>query len=70
MGYIRSVAAKAIKRRKAAADRRTQFLRVRVTAEQQEMFKEAAASAGITVSSWAVERLVSAAKAERKAEAS
>jgi uncharacterized protein (DUF1778 family) len=41
---------------------------VRLTAEQDAAFKTAAASAGITVSSWAVERLVRAAKAERKAE--
>jgi uncharacterized protein (DUF1778 family) len=60
--------AKAIQRRKPDEDRRTVFLRVRVTPEQDAMLKDAAASAGITLSSWAVERLVRAAKAERKAE--
>ena len=44
------------------------YLRVRLTPEQDTMMKEAAASAGITVSAWAVERLVRAAKAERRAE--
>ena len=57
-----------IKRRKPDEERRTLYLRVRLTAEQDVMMKEAAASAGITVSAWAVERLVRAAKAERKAE--
>lgn len=44
------------------------YLRVRLTAEQDALFKEAASLAGITLSSWAVERLVRAAKAERRAE--
>jgi uncharacterized protein (DUF1778 family) len=60
--------AKTIQRRKPDEERRTLYLRVRLTADQDAMMKEAAASAGITVSSWAVERLVRAAKAERKAE--
>jgi uncharacterized protein (DUF1778 family) len=59
---------KAIKRRKAEEERRTLYLRVRLTPEQNGLLKEAAASAGITVSSWAVERLIRAAKAERRAE--
>jgi len=59
---------KAIKRRKPDDERRTLYLRVRLTPEQDAMMKEAASSAGITVSSWAVERLVRAAKAERRAE--
>jgi uncharacterized protein (DUF1778 family) len=59
---------KAVKRRKAEEDRRTLYLRVRLTEAQDAMFKQAAADSGITVSSWAVERLVRAAKAERKAE--
>lgn len=58
--------AKKIQRRKADEDRRTVFLRVRLTPEQDSMIKEAAASAGITVSSWTVERLLRAAKVERK----
>jgi uncharacterized protein (DUF1778 family) len=60
--------AKTIQRRKSDEERRTLYLRVRLTADQDAMLKEAANSAGITVSSWAVERLVRAAKAERKAE--
>jgi uncharacterized protein (DUF1778 family) len=67
MGYIRTVP-KAIKRRKPDEARRTLYLRVRVTQDQDTLFKQAATDAGITVSSWAVERLVRAAKAERKAE--
>jgi uncharacterized protein (DUF1778 family) len=59
---------KAIKRRKPDEDRRTVYLRVRLTPEQDAMMKEAAALAGITVSAWAVERLFRAAKAERRAE--
>jgi uncharacterized protein (DUF1778 family) len=59
---------RAIQRRKADEDRRTVFLRVRLTPEQDAMLKDAAASAGITVSAWAVERLVKAAKAERRAD--
>jgi uncharacterized protein (DUF1778 family) len=59
---------KAIKRRKPDEERRTLYLRVRLTPEQDAMMKEAATSAGITLSSWAVERLVRAAKAERRAE--
>jgi len=67
MGYIVDVT-KAIKRRKPDEERRTVYLRVRLTEEQDAMFKESAKNAGITVSAWAVERLVRAAKAERKAE--
>jgi uncharacterized protein (DUF1778 family) len=59
---------KAIQRRKPEEERRTVYLRVRLTAEQDALFKEAASLAGITLSSWAVERLVRAAKAERRAE--
>lgn len=62
--------AKAIQRRKPDEDRRTVFLRVRLTPEQDALIKEAASSAGITVSSWAVERLIRAAKAERRSERS
>jgi uncharacterized protein (DUF1778 family) len=61
--------AKAIQRRKSDEERRTVYLRVRLTGEQDALLKEAAASAGITLSSWCVERLVRAAKAERRAEA-
>lgn len=64
----RSKADDQIQRRKPDDERRRVFLRVRLTSEQDAMIKEAAASAGITVSSWAVERLLRAAKAERRAE--
>jgi uncharacterized protein (DUF1778 family) len=60
--------AKTIKRRKPDEERRTLYLRVRLTADQDALIKEAAALAGITVSSWAVERLVRAARSERRAE--
>ena len=79
LGYIVTVAVKrrktgeesvAVKRRKTDEERRTLYLRVRLTAEQDVLIKEAAALAGITVSSWAVERLLRAAKAEKKAEQS
>jgi hypothetical protein len=39
---------------------------VRLTTEADTMIREAADAAGITVSAWATERLVSAAKRERK----
>jgi uncharacterized protein (DUF1778 family) len=55
-----------IKRRKPEADRRTLYLRVRLTPEQDALIKEAASHAGITTSAWAVERLVRTARAERK----
>jgi uncharacterized protein (DUF1778 family) len=61
-------ATKTITRRKPDEERRTLYLRVRLTPEQDALMKGAAASAGITVSSWAVERLIRAAKAERRAE--
>jgi uncharacterized protein (DUF1778 family) len=51
-------------RRKPAEKRREKFLRVRLTDEQDRLMKEAADAAGITVSSWAVERLVKSARAE------
>lgn len=59
---------KTVVRRKPEEDRRTFFLRVRLTAEQDALIKGAAATAGISVSSWCVERLVRAAKQERRAE--
>lgn len=59
---------KTVKRRKADEDRRTVYLRVRLTSEQDELIKEAAALAGITVSAWCVERLLRAARSEKKAE--
>ena len=59
---------KAIERRKTDDERRTVYLRVRLTQEQDAMIKAAAQMSGITVSAWAVERLLRSAKAERKAE--
>ena len=51
-------------RRKPAEKRREKFLRVRLTPEQDLLLKEAASAAGITVSSWAVERLLKVARNE------
>jgi uncharacterized protein (DUF1778 family) len=59
---------KSIVRRKPAELRRTLFLRVRLTPEQDALVKEAAAHAGIVLSSWAVQHLVRAARAELKQE--
>ncbi len=56
----------AIKRRKPAGVRKTLFLRVRISEAQDAEFKEAAEAAGITVSAWATERLLAAARAERR----
>ena len=56
---------KAIVRRKPEEDRRTIFLRVRLTPDQDVLLKGAAAHAGISISSWAVERLLRAARAEQ-----
>ena len=67
VGYTPLVT-KAIQRRKPEDERRTVYLRVRLTTEQDALLKAAASLAGITLSSWAVERLVRAAKAERRAE--
>jgi uncharacterized protein (DUF1778 family) len=55
-----------MERRKPDDKRRTKYLRVRLTAEQDALLRAAADSAGITVSSWAVERLVKAAKNEQR----
>lgn len=65
LGYVRAVA-KTVKRRKPAAERRTLYLRVRLTEEQHELFKGAAEHAGITMSAWATERLLRAARAEKR----
>jgi hypothetical protein len=65
LGYISAVQKKT--ERKPAEKRRTEFLRVRLTAETLTMIQEAAESAGITVSAWATERLVRAARQERRA---
>lgn len=40
------------KRRKPAAERREDLIRIRVTTEQKTLFTEAAERAGLDVSSW------------------
>jgi uncharacterized protein (DUF1778 family) len=54
-------------RRKPKDKRREAYLRVRLTAEQDKTIRQAADAAGITISSWAVERLFRAAKSELEA---
>jgi predicted HicB family RNase H-like nuclease len=46
-------------------DRKSGFLRVRLSAAHQEEIKEAAKQAGISVSAWATERLLKAARQEK-----
>lgn len=65
LGYVRRVA-KTIKRRKPAAERKTLYLRVRLTQEQHDLLKEVAGHAGISISAWAIERLLRAARAEQR----
>jgi hypothetical protein len=55
-----------IKRRKPASERRTAFLRVRLTDEQHELITTAAASMGISISAWTVMSLVRAAREQAK----
>lgn len=55
----------AIKRRKPAAERKSVYLRVRISEAQENEIKGAAAHAGISVSAWVVERLLKAARAEK-----
>jgi uncharacterized protein (DUF1778 family) len=52
------------KRRKPASQRREQYLRVRLTDDQQDLIKAAAAHAGATISAWAVITLVREARRE------
>jgi len=52
------------KRRKPASQRREQYLRVRLTDDQQDLIKAAAAYAGSTISAWAVITLVREARRE------
>lgn len=53
-----------IVRRKPAAQRKTLYLRVRLNPAQETELKTAAERAGITVSAWALERLLKAARRE------
>ena len=55
-----------IKRRKPASERRTVYLRVRLTEEQQQMIKAAADHTGVTVSAWCVMMLVRAARQDKE----
>ena len=50
--------------KKAAAVRKTLFLRVRLTEAHDAEFKEAAERVGISVSAWATERLLRCARQE------
>jgi predicted HicB family RNase H-like nuclease len=56
----------AIKRRKPAEQRKTVYLRVRITEVHEKEIKAAAAKAGISVSAWVVERLLKAARQENR----
>ncbi len=46
-------------------DRKSGFLRVRLSAAHEAEIKEAAKRAGISVSAWATERLLKAARQEK-----
>ena len=52
--------------RKPEEKKRTRWLRVRLTPEVDDAIKAAADAAGVTVSSWATERLFAAAKKEAR----
>lgn len=58
------MAEKRIKRRKPADLRKTVYLRVRLTPDQDREIREAAGHAGISVSAWVIERLLKAARTE------
>jgi uncharacterized protein (DUF1778 family) len=55
------------KRRKPAEKRREAYLRIRLTDEQDKAIRQAADAAGITISAWAVERLIRVARLELEA---
>jgi len=55
-----------VKHRKPAERRRTLYLRVRLTPDAHARITEAADAANITVSAWVVDRLMKAARAERR----
>jgi predicted HicB family RNase H-like nuclease len=57
-----------IKRRKPAAARKEEHLRVRVTASHMTAFKTAAENAGISLSAWVTERLLRSARQENRQE--
>ena len=51
---------------KPEAEQRTVYLRARLTQAQEQVIKAAAEKAGISVSAWAVERLLRCARNELK----
>lgn len=55
-----------VKRRKPAEARKEAHLRVRLAESHMDEIKGAAERAGISVSAWVIERLLKAARAERK----
>lgn len=55
----------AIKRRKPAAERKTVYLRVRVSEAHEGEIKDAATNAGISISAWVTERLLRCARQEK-----
>ena len=57
-----------IKRRKPAAARKEEHLRVRVAAPHMAAFKTAAENAGISLSAWVTERLLKCARQESRQE--
>jgi uncharacterized protein (DUF1778 family) len=52
------------RRRKPEELRKTKYLRVRVSQDQKDLLQQAADQAGITLSAWAVERLLRIAREE------
>lgn len=58
----------AANKRKPAEATKSGFIRIRVTPEQGKLMKQAATAASITLSAWAIERLMGCAKAELRAE--
>ncbi len=59
------MATKAIKRRKPAEQRKTVYLRVRISEAHEAEIKAAAEKVGISISSWVTERLLKAARQEK-----
>lgn len=55
-----------VKRRKPDDERKTTYLRVRLTTAHETEIKAAATKAGISVSAWALERLLRDAREEMK----
>ncbi|MDD2730725.1 MAG: DUF1778 domain-containing protein [Candidatus Portnoybacteria bacterium] len=64
LGYTSGMTNQEKKRRKPENIRKTEYLRVRVSEEQKDVMQRAANQAGITLSAWAVERLLRTAREE------